>query len=363
MFTEMTIEKLKYYVYMLVDPRNNKPFYIGKGKGNRVFQHEIGALKAPDENLKNTTISEILKNNNSVISYIIKDGLTESEALLVEQVLIDIVPELANLVKGYHSDLILTHELELNYQAKECNVPNNMVLINVKQLFRYNMTDEEMYEATRKWWKIGKGQLNRIKYASCVYNGIIRAVYEVKKWENGQDNEQGRIAFVGKEDVLSHYKNCSVSKYFPQGSQNPIRYGDKTKKEMLQDFLDFFSSKYKQENIIQLCRDSSCYLPLDEKISDVESKCYEFIEELRYYDLIDNNYIETLERAEMLESYSKDKNENQLQLIINCNNFDIIKALLTYEHRADHFDNGKLLNNTFASGKLNLLIKKLITTI
>ena len=28
-----------YYVYVLIDPRNNKPFYVGKGKGDRVERH------------------------------------------------------------------------------------------------------------------------------------------------------------------------------------------------------------------------------------------------------------------------------------------------------------------------------------
>jgi hypothetical protein len=31
--------KLKTYVYRLIDPRNGKTFYVGKGQGNRVFSH------------------------------------------------------------------------------------------------------------------------------------------------------------------------------------------------------------------------------------------------------------------------------------------------------------------------------------
>ena len=34
----------KYYVYELIDPRNGDPFYIGKGKGFSVDQHEKEAL-------------------------------------------------------------------------------------------------------------------------------------------------------------------------------------------------------------------------------------------------------------------------------------------------------------------------------
>lgn len=31
MFSQAVIEKLKYYVYFLQDPRNNEKFYVGKG--------------------------------------------------------------------------------------------------------------------------------------------------------------------------------------------------------------------------------------------------------------------------------------------------------------------------------------------
>lgn len=39
-FSNEVKEKLKFYVYRLVDPRNGRTFYVGKGKGDRVFaQH------------------------------------------------------------------------------------------------------------------------------------------------------------------------------------------------------------------------------------------------------------------------------------------------------------------------------------
>lgn len=38
-FTPEVESKLQYYVYALVDPRTDQIFYVGKGVGNRVFQH------------------------------------------------------------------------------------------------------------------------------------------------------------------------------------------------------------------------------------------------------------------------------------------------------------------------------------
>ena len=44
-FSDETAERLGYYVYRLIDPRNGRTFYVGKGKGNRVFEHIKCALK------------------------------------------------------------------------------------------------------------------------------------------------------------------------------------------------------------------------------------------------------------------------------------------------------------------------------
>ena len=38
-FPPEVFKQLKNYVYRLIDPRNGETFYIGKGSGNRVFDH------------------------------------------------------------------------------------------------------------------------------------------------------------------------------------------------------------------------------------------------------------------------------------------------------------------------------------
>lgn len=81
-FSNEVIEKLKYYVYRLVDPRNGHTFYVGKGKGNRLFAHVAGALKnfkdgknyleenEDDVSTKMSTIREIVSSNLQVIHII-----------------------------------------------------------------------------------------------------------------------------------------------------------------------------------------------------------------------------------------------------------------------------------------------------
>ena len=90
-FDHKTSEYLQSYVYALIDPENGKPFYIGKGKGNRVFSHVACALENESINDKYEKIREITANGANVKHVIIRHGMTDKVAFEVESSLIDFI--------------------------------------------------------------------------------------------------------------------------------------------------------------------------------------------------------------------------------------------------------------------------------
>ncbi len=53
---QSVIKQLGYYVYLYIHPLDNCIFYVGKGKGNRIFHH----LQDASETRKNQLIRKIL---------------------------------------------------------------------------------------------------------------------------------------------------------------------------------------------------------------------------------------------------------------------------------------------------------------
>ena len=80
MFDERTCQALRWYVYMLVNPKTGQPFYVGKGENNRVFQHvenvREGKSKSEPKNeiIKNRWVFVIRENNLSVIAIFVYNG-------------------------------------------------------------------------------------------------------------------------------------------------------------------------------------------------------------------------------------------------------------------------------------------------
>lgn len=226
-----TIEKLQYYVYSLSDPSTGNIFYIGKGRGNRINHHLLGAL---DENTKESEkinkIREIQNAGLEVKLDIIRHGLNEKEAFEVESAIIDTIgmDNLTNIVSGHHSDLrgkMTLRDIEIEYQALPAEFSEPVILIRINKAFNHDMKSEELYQATRKDWKVGTRAFD-IKIACAVYAGIVREVYEIHEWVKSTDSE-GRYMFngtVAEDTIRNKYINKSVAHVWKHGSQNPIKY-------------------------------------------------------------------------------------------------------------------------------------------
>ena len=246
-FKQSVKEALAYYVYALVDPRDNKIFYIGKGTGNRVFQHAAAAIVDKTCNLKLDTIRSIKSEGKEAIHYIIRHNLEEREALLVESTLIDMLTyskfnhnnQLTNLIAGHHQwdeGIKSIDEINAIYDCSKIEVRDgdNILLVNLNQ--SYNQAKAkgvykrfDIYESTRKYWRISRDGSEHINYVLGVYKGVVRCAIKVKSHkfvfqaEDGTLFSKPRCCFEGEVCLDSPYMNADVRDY-PFGSRGAIRY-------------------------------------------------------------------------------------------------------------------------------------------
>ena len=232
MFNQQTIESLAYYVYALVDPRDNRIFYIGKGKGNRVFQHAKDSLNENDTSLKLDIIRSILREGKQVGLFIIRHNLLTYRKF-------NKTNQLANIVAGHHQwdeGIKDVDEIDTIYNCPkiEINHGDTLLLVSLNKSFDQAKANGvyrriDIYESTRKYWKIGKNSPQEIKYVLGIYKGIVRCVIKVKSWEwtivaeDGTRFKSERCIFEGNHLTDSPYLNKDVSDY-PFGSGGAIRY-------------------------------------------------------------------------------------------------------------------------------------------
>ncbi|MFM1974916.1 MAG: hypothetical protein RL524_903 [Actinomycetota bacterium] len=246
-FTPIVEEKLHWYVYALIDPRDSRLFYIGKGKGNRVFTHARHAVEGDVENEKLDLIREIIESGKEVETVILRHAIpTENQAYLVESVLIDFCSHLvtrgmdlrtglANLVAGHHADafgVMSAQDIENMYHAPQCEeITEKAILFRIPAHWSPAMPPEDLYEATHGWWKLG-AKRNEAQYGFAVSCGVIRAIYRIESWRQRAEGDRGfeapgdgRWGFEGSlVTTMDQYLNKSVTHLFKQGAANPCTY-------------------------------------------------------------------------------------------------------------------------------------------
>lgn len=237
-FSDTTKRELKYYVYRLVDPRNGNTFYVGKGKGDRVFTHMNNMQDLDSESneflsLKEETIKEILAVGLDVIPIIHRWGLDNETALIVEAALIQAysLDTLTNIQNGYGVDdygMNNAETLEKILNVSEYEEDENTwpyIIIKIRE--ETYLKSQSYYEACRSAWKINKAKANRYPYVLCVIQGIVKEVYKCHEWVS-LDN--GRCEFYGEvadQKIRDHFLNHKIpAKYREKGCANPIRYSE-----------------------------------------------------------------------------------------------------------------------------------------
>ena len=259
LFSEKAIDHLNgFYVYALIDPRNNQVFYIGKGIGNRVFSHEIESGKSPQsEKAKLQKIRDIEKSGHEVKRVIVNWGMTESEAFAAEATLINLMSYLSadaltNIVAGHHvHEALSVEDFEIMHGAEHLrpeDIQHSIMVIKINKLYHRDMSAKDLYDVVRGNWRasLNSIQKRKVEYVFGVYNQLIVAVYKPDEWHyvhemidvpraeelDAETLEWGkdRVHFICKDyESLDNNQEFYLHKSIAdlkvnQVSQNPISY-------------------------------------------------------------------------------------------------------------------------------------------
>lgn len=199
-FERTTKEELKHYVYLLIDPRTELVFYVGKASGNdRAFDHMTARATEGNESRKAKLIAEIQAEcKRPPEIHILRHGLKNSEiAEEVEAAVIDAIglENLTNECRGKWTVRGRAKASELNRRygspsIRESSLQEPFMKIWINKTYSPTLNEHELYDATRQFWfDVGlrtrtpdaNGNLRYPKVLALVDNVVVM-VYRVFMW-------------------------------------------------------------------------------------------------------------------------------------------------------------------------------------
>jgi hypothetical protein len=250
-FPAEVCEALGNYVYRLIDPRNGETFYVGKGKGNRVFQHAMGvkATAAEDEESilgpKYDRIRAIKNAGLDVVHVIHRHGIHDKAVFEVEAAVIDAYPGLSNIQGGHgsgdrgpmnHRQLLDKFALPTLEDAPK----EKLILININAL--EDLKDRaSIYEQVRFAWRLSRARAEKADYVLAVVRGVVIGAFKANEWKratrsnfpevpHAKNDDTERYAFRGTEappEIWERFVGQSGKRIASESLrhvQNPIRY-------------------------------------------------------------------------------------------------------------------------------------------
>lgn len=206
------------YIYALRDPRDKKIFYVGQGRGSRVFDHLVEA-QGVVEHKKGTFDSKIMRiidiwmDGRDVEWVIISYGFKEEDREIVSRMESCVYDALAQSQNGPALNSIIPPKSTLLTMEDMDSLATDFV--NPPRpyervfLFTINNTIKEgkvVYEATRKEWKVAKTWRDASvpAYAVGLDHGVSVGSYRIEDWK---ELDSGKFEFSGIESEYDDFKN------------------------------------------------------------------------------------------------------------------------------------------------------------
>lgn len=193
-FSQSTILQIKYYVYVLVDPRTDEVFYVGKGSSNRVFEHE----KTDDGSEKYKRCRDILESGHQVQKYVVHSGMTERQALSAESAIYNFCISMGRFKTANLSNVMLPNKVvapcmdvdtldkylsRTPLTREEFAPEEKIMLVNVPtSSIKAMISDEDWLNWIKIHAAVDKPE-QKPKVILSVKKGIIVGAYDIVDWK------------------------------------------------------------------------------------------------------------------------------------------------------------------------------------
>ena len=232
-------DKLGWYVYRLTDPRRgDETFYVGKGRGDRIFAHVRGDYsEITDEDtsdLKALRIKEIHDAGLEVGHVVHRHGIEDERAAYeIEAAVMDAYPQLTNKAGGHGSGERGPRTVEtiiLQYASEPFRAEEEILLVSINRTISDDA--DGMYEAARFAWNVSRAGAERCTLVLAQVGGVVVGAFRPHTWleatvENFPDREPvpprpPRRGFVG-ERADDETQDRYVGKLVPDKYRTPAR--------------------------------------------------------------------------------------------------------------------------------------------
>ena len=254
-FEAMVATQLQAYVYALTDPRRDgtlleRVFYIGKGNGNRCFEHanlDRGLEKESldDADLKLGRIREIHNDGYEVEVLIVAHGMSDEAAYDLEAVLIPMLGE-TNKQSGHGNRNIWLTQNEINeaydrpIERRDVSLFRGNILfvsLNRRDTVSLLQSNNEVELAQKALgdWNLSAERSSKVDCIIAVKNGLVVSIFETVKTSSKitefqripgeKKGSHGRSRFAGRRrlDLEKYLRGRSV--YHEQTMLSKIRPG------------------------------------------------------------------------------------------------------------------------------------------